>query len=486
MKKIRNYVNGEWKDSKTEEFLDVYNPGNGKVIGKCPLSTQEETKEAIEAAAKTFESWSKVPVTKRAKILFKLQNILVDHQDELADLITEENGKNHSDAYGEVGRGIENVEHAASIVNLLMGDSLSTIATDVDVTNYKYPIGVIGCICPFNFPMMVPFWMFPMAIACGNTVVLKPSEKTPILTQRIIELCEEAGLPKGVLNVVNGGSEVVNEILVNPNIVGVSFVGSKNVGEYVYHTASAHNKRVQVLGGAKNHTVILKDCDMEDTIKKVIGGAFGSAGQRCMAGSVILVENEIADEFVEKFTLAAKKLKIGDASSQSDVDLGPVIRKEAQERTFNYIQSGVDQGATLVLDGRKNIPSEGFFVGPTILDNCTTEMKVWKDEIFAPVVSIIRVKNLKSAIDIAKKHELANGACLFTNNAKAIRYFRENIPAGMIGINLGVPAPVAFYSFSGWKNSFYGDLHANGKDAVYFYTRRKVVTAQLRTGGFEE
>lgn len=485
MKDIRNFVDGKWIASETNNFENVYNPGSGEIIAKCPLSTREETKSAIEVAKKAFEDWSKTPVTKRAKILFKLQNILVDNQDMLADMITLENGKNHADAFGEVGRAIENVEHAASIVNLMMGDSTSTIATDVEVTNYMYPIGVVGAICPFNFPMMVPFWMFPMAIACGNTVVLKPSEKTPLLTQKVIELCEEAGVPAGVFNVVNGGKDVVNELLENPDIEAISFVGSEHVGEYVYHTASANNKRVQVLGGAKNHTIILKDCDMKDTVRKVIGGAFGSAGQRCMAASVILVEEEIADEFIDEFTKAAKDLKVGNASKDLSVDVGPLIREEAKERTFKYIQSGVDEGANLILDGRKNIPNEGFFVGPTILDNCTTEMKVWKDEIFAPVASIIRIKNLKEGIEVAKKHELANGACLFTNDASAIRYFRENMPAGMLGINLGVPAPVAFYAFSGWKNSFYGDLHTNGKDGVYFYTRRKVVTSQLRTERFE-
>lgn len=486
MRLIKNYVNGEWIESKTKEFEDVYNPGDGEVVAKCPLSTREETKEAIENAAETFKTWGRTSVLKRQKILFKLQQLLVEHTDELARFITLENGKNFKEAKGEVGRGIENVEHAASIANLLMGDNLSTIATDVEVHNYKYPIGVIGGIAPFNFPMMVPFWMFPMAIACGNTVVMKPSEKTPILMQRVTELCEEAGVPKGVLNVVNGGVEVVNEILENPQVAGISFVGSKNVGEIVYRKGCEHDKRVQALAGAKNHTIILKDADIDDTVTKAIGGAFGSAGERCMAGSVILVEEEVADEFVEKFTKAAKELKVGDASKDDDVFLGPVIRKENQERTFKYIETGIEEGATLVLDGRENIPEKGFFVGPTIFDNCKVGMKIWAEEIFAPFVSIIRVKNLKEAIDIAHQNEFANGSCIFTNNAAAIRYFRENIDAGMLGVNLGVPAPVAFFAFSGWKHSFYGDLHCNGKDAILFYTRRKVVTSQLKTGEFDK
>ncbi len=486
MKLIKNYVDGQWIESNTNNFEDVYNPGDGEVIAKCPLSTREETAKAIDNAAETFKTWSKTSVLKRQKILFKLQQLLVENTDELARLITLENGKNFTEAKGEVGRGIENVEHAASIANLLMGDNLANIATDVEVHNYKYPIGVIGGIAPFNFPMMVPFWMFPMAIACGNTIVMKPSEKTPILMQRVTELCEEAGVPKGVLNVVNGGVDVVNELLENPKVVGISFVGSKQVGELVYRKGTSHDKRVQSLAGAKNHTIVLKDADIEDTVTKTIGGAFGSAGQRCMAGSVILVEEEIADEFIEKFTQAAKEIKVGDASKDDSVFLGPVIRKENQERTFKYIEEGIKEGATLVLDGRENIPEKGFFVGPTIFDNVKVGMKIWAEEIFAPFVSIIRIKSLKEAIDIAHQNEFANGACIFTNNAAAIRYFRENMDAGMLGVNLGVPAPVAFFAFSGWKHSFYGDLHCNGKDGVNFYTRRKVVTSQLRTGEFDQ
>lgn len=486
MKLIKNYVDGQWIESNTNNFEDVYNPGDGEVIAKCPLSTREETAKAIDNAAETFKTWSKTSVLKRQKILFKLQQLLVENTDELARLITLENGKNFTEAKGEVGRGIENVEHAASIANLLMGDNLANIATDVEVHNYKYPIGVIGGIAPFNFPMMVPFWMFPMAIACGNTIVMKPSEKTPILMQRVTELCEEAGVPKGVLNVVNGGVDVVNELLENPKVVGISFVGSKQVGELVYRKGTSHDKRVQSLAGAKNHTIVLKDADIEDTVTKAIGGAFGSAGQRCMAGSVILVEEEIADEFIEKFTQAAKEIKVGDASKDDSVFLGPVIRKENQERTFKYIEEGIKEGATLVLDGRENIPEKGFFVGPTIFDNVKVGMKIWAEEIFAPFVSIIRIKSLKEAIDIAHQNEFANGACIFTNNAAAIRYFRENMDAGMLGVNLGVPAPVAFFAFSGWKHSFYGDLHCNGKDGVNFYTRRKVVTSQLRTGEFDQ
>lgn len=485
MKRIKNYIDGKWIESRSEAFEYVYNPGDGEIIAMCPLSTRVETRVAIENAYETFKSWSKTPVLKRQKILFKLQQLLVENTDNLARLITLENGKNFKEAKGEVVRGIENVEHAASIANLLMGDSLQNIATDIEVHNYKYPIGVVGCITPFNFPMMVPFWMFPMAIACGNTVVMKPSEKTPMLMQRVIELCQIAGVPKGVINLVNGAVDVVNELLENKLVAGISFVGSKSVGELVYRKGCAYDKRVQVLAGAKNHTIILKDADLNEAVSKTIAGAFGSAGERCMAGSVILVEEEIANEFVARFTQSAREIKVGDASKNDNVFLGPVIRKENQIRTFNYIEVGLQEGASLILDGRENIPNKGFFVGPTIFDHCKVGMKIWEEEIFAPFVSIIRVKNLNEAINIAKQNEFANGSCIFTNNAAAIRYFRENIDAGMLGVNIAVPAPVAFFAFSGWKHSFYGDLYCNGKDSIYFYTRRKVVTSQLKTGDFE-
>lgn len=485
MRKLKNYVNGEWVESESEVFEYIYNPGDGTVIAKCPLSSVEETKKAIEAAHSKFNEFKHTSVLYRQKILFKLQNLLVENKEELARLITLENGKNFTEALGEVGRGIENVEHAASIANLLKGDSLSSIATDVEVTNYRYPIGVIGVIPPFNFPMMVPFWMFPMAIACGNTVVIKPSEKTPILMQRVIEICEDAGIPKGVLNLVNGGKEVVNELLENPYVKAISFVGSKKIAELVYEKGAKYHKRVQALGGAKNHSIILPDVDIDDAVVKTIGGAFGSAGERCMAGSVLLVHEHIADEFIEKFKNYAENLKVGDASKDDSVFLGPVIRKENKERTLRYIDIGIKEGAKLILDGRLNIPNEGFFIGPTIFDNCSIDMKIIKDEIFAPVVSIIRISSLKEAIEITNKSEYANGSCIFTNDARAIRYYRENIDAGMLGVNLGVPAPIAFFAFSGWKNSFYGDLHANGKDSIEFFTRRKVITSQFKVGGIE-
>ncbi|MCY8826045.1 methylmalonate-semialdehyde dehydrogenase [Bacillus atrophaeus] len=483
IRKLKNYINGEWVESKTDTYEDVVNPATKEVLCQVPISTKEDIDYAVEKASQAFKKWSKVAVPRRARILFNYQQLLQQNKEELARLITLENGKNTTEALGEVGRGIENVEFAAGAPSLMMGDSLASIATDVEAANYRYPIGVVGGIAPFNFPMMVPCWMFPMAIALGNTFILKPSERTPLLTEKLVELFEQAGLPKGVFNVVHGSHDVVNGVLEHPEIKAISFVGSKPVGEYVFKKGSENLKRVQALTGAKNHTIVLNDAHMEDTITNIIGAAFGSAGERCMACAVVTVEEGIADEFMAKLQEKAASVKMGNGLDDG-VFLGPVIREDNKKRTLSYIEKGLEEGARLVCDGRENVSDEGYFVGPTIFDNVTTDMTIWKDEIFAPVLSVIRVKNLKEAVEIANESEFANGACLFTSNANAIRYFRENIDAGMLGINLGVPAPMAFFPFSGWKSSFFGTLHANGKDSVDFYTRKKVVTARYPSPDF--
>ncbi|NVS86774.1 CoA-acylating methylmalonate-semialdehyde dehydrogenase [Listeria monocytogenes] len=485
VRKLKNYINGEWVESKTDKYEDVINPATGEVLCQVPISTRAELDQAAVIAEQAFEKWSQVAVPRRARVLFGFQQLLIQHKEELARLITLENGKNLSEARGEVQRGIENVEFAAGAPTLMMGDSLASIATDVEAANYRYPVGVVGGIAPFNFPMMVPCWMFPMAIALGNSFILKPSERTPLLMEKLVELFSEAGLPKGVFNVVYGAHDVVNGILENEIIKAVSFVGSKPVGEYVYKTGSANLKRVQALTGAKNHTIVLNDADLEDTVTNVISAAFGSAGERCMACAVVTVEEGIADEFLEALRTAAQNVKIGNGLDDG-VFLGPVIREENQKRTIAYIEKGIEEGAKLTVDGRETGLSEGHFVGPTILEDVTTDMTIWKDEIFAPVLSVIRVKNLQEAVRVANQSEFANGVCIFTNNAKAIRYFREKIDAGMLGVNLGVPAPMAFFPFSGWKSSFYGTLHANGKDSVDFYTHKKVVTARYSLKGYEE
>lgn len=482
--KLKNYINGEWVESNTSVYEEVFNPATKEVIGRVPISTKEDIEQATEAAKAAFEKWKNVAVPRRARILFNYQQLLMKNKEELARLITIENGKNLTEALGEVQRGIENVEFAAGAPTLMMGDSLASIATDVEATNYRYPIGVVGGIAPFNFPMMVPCWMFPMAIALGNTFILKPSERTPLLTRRLVELFTEAGLPKGVFNVVYGAHDVVNGILEHPEIKAISFVGSKPVGEYVYKKGSENLKRVQALTGAKNHTIVLNDANLEETVTNVVSAAFGSAGERCMACAVVTVEEGIADEFMAALKAKTSTIKIGNGL-EDGVFLGPVIREENRQKTLGYIEKGINEGANLIADGRQNAPKEGYFVGPTIFDNVTTDMTIWKEEIFAPVLSIMRVKNLKEAVEIANQSEFANGACLFTSNASSIRYFRENIDAGMLGINLGVPAPMAFFPFSGWKSSFYGTLHANGKDSVDFYTRKKVVTARYLAPSFD-
>lgn len=483
-RKLKNYVGGQWTESKTTQFENVYNPATKELICQVPLSTKEDLQHAAEVAQAAFEKWKKVAVPRRARILFNYQQLLSTHKDELARLITIENGKSLSEAIGEVQRGIENVEFAAGTPSLMMGDSLATIATDVEAANYRYPLGVVGGIAPFNFPMMVPCWMFPMAISLGNAFILKPSERTPLLTERLAELFTEAGLPDGVFNIVYGAHDVVNGILEHPEVKAVSFVGSKPVGEYVFKKGSENLKRVQALTGAKNHTIVLNDANIDDTITNVVSAAFGSAGERCMACAVLTVEEGIADEFIARLKEKTLGVKMGNGLDDG-VFLGPVIREENKQRTLSYIEKGIEEGATLLTDGRERMSDDGYFIGPTIFEGVTPEMTIWKDEIFAPVLSVIRVKNLKEAVEIANKSEFANGACLFTGNAHAIRYFRENIDAGMLGINLGVPAPMAFFPFSGWKSSFYGTLHANGKDSVDFYTRKKVVTARYTEPTFE-
>jgi len=479
VQRLKNYIGGEWVDSESEVLETVINPATGEVIAEVPLSTKGDLDRAVAAADEAFKTWSQTAVPRRARILFKYQQLLVENWDELAKLITIENGKSFAEAHGEVLRGIECVEFAAGAPTLMMGEQLPDIATGIESGMYRYPVGIVGGITPFNFPMMVPAWMFPLAIACGNTFILKPSERTPILAARLVELFTEAGLPKGVLNIVHGAHDVVNGILEHKKIKAVSFVGSQPVAEYVYKTGAANLKRVQALAGAKNHSIVLADANLDITTTQIISAAFGSAGERCMAAAVVAVEDSIADELVARLKIAADEIVIGNGLDEG-VFLGPVIRESHKDRTLGYIEKGVEEGATMVRDGRddKEVNSQGYFVGPTIFDNVTQEMKIWQDEVFAPVLSIIRVKDLAEGIEVANASPFANGACLYTDSAADIRQFRETIDAGMLGVNLGVPAPMAFFPFSGYKDSFYGDLHANGKDGVEFYTRKKMVTAR--------
>jgi malonate-semialdehyde dehydrogenase (acetylating)/methylmalonate-semialdehyde dehydrogenase len=478
-KTLTNFINGQWVKSTTGKYEEVPNPATGEILAEVPISTLEDLDKAVEAAKTAFAKWKKVAVPQRSRILFKYQQLLVENWEALAKIITIENGKNYAEAYGEVQRGIECVEFAAGAPTLMMGHQLPDIATNIESGMYRYPIGVIGGITPFNFPMMVPCWMFPLAIASGNTFILKPSERTPLLANRLAELLHEAGLPDGVFNIVHGAHDIVNGILNHPDIPAVSFVGSQPVAEYVYKTGTSNGKRVQALAGAKNHTIVMPDADMDLTVTNIINAAFGSAGERCMACAVVVAVGDIADELVERLVDESNKMTIGNGMEEG-IFLGPVIRDSHKDKALGYIESGIEEGAKLLRDGRddKSTSEGGYFVGPTIFDNVTQEMKIWKEEIFAPVLSIVRVDTLDEAIEIANKSEFANGACLFTDSAKAIRQFREEIDAGMLGVNLGVPAPMAFFPFSGYKKSFYGDLHANGRDGIEFYTRKKMLTAR--------
>jgi malonate-semialdehyde dehydrogenase (acetylating)/methylmalonate-semialdehyde dehydrogenase len=476
---LKNYIGGQWVESTSGKTDAVPNPATGEIIAHVPISSREDVDQAVENAAVAFKKWSKTAVPRRARILFKYQQLLVENWEELARLVTLENGKSYSEAYGEVQRGIECVEFAAGAPSLMMGKQLPDIATGVESGMYRYPIGVIGGITPFNFPMMVPCWMFPLAIACGNTFVLKPSERTPLLANRLAELFTEAGLPEGVLNIVHGAHDVVNGLLEHPTVKAISFVGSQPVAEYVYKTASAHGKRVQALAGAKNHSIVMPDANLDGAINQIMNAAYGSAGERCMAAAVVVTVGDVAEPFMEKLVEAVDKITIGNGMEEG-VFLGPVIRDSHKAKTEQYIELGEKEGATLVRDGRKDAASSGagYFVGPTIFDHVNTEMTIWKEEIFAPVLSVVRVNTLEEAIELTNQSEFANGACIYTDSGSAVRQFREDIDAGMLGVNLGVPAPMAFFPFSGYKKSFYGDLHANGTDGVEFYTRKKMLTTR--------
>jgi malonate-semialdehyde dehydrogenase (acetylating) / methylmalonate-semialdehyde dehydrogenase len=476
---LKNFVNGEWVSAKSKDTLEVPNPATDENLAYVPLSSKEDVDLAVSAASVAFQTWSKVPVPKRARILFKYHSLLVKHHDELAELVVKENGKSFKEAHGEVLRGIECVEFATGAPSLMMGDNLSTIAENIDSEMFRYPVGVVGGITPFNFPMMVPHWMFPLAIACGNTFVLKPSERTPILANRMAELLTEAGLPNGVFNIVHGAHDVVNGLLEHDDIKAISFVGSQPVAKYVYEEAASRGKRVQALSGAKNHHIVMPDADIEKAVQQVISSTFGSAGQRCMACSAVVIVGD-GESFISALKEKADDLKMGNGLDD-EVLLTPVIRKSHREKVIGYIDKGLEEGAALIRDGRREMDGheEGNFLGPTIFDEVTPDMTIAKEEIFAPVLSLLHADSIDSALGILRKSRYGNGATIYTKDAGVIRRFREEADAGMLGVNVGVPAPMAFFPFSGWKDSFYGDLHANGKDGVNFYTRRKMITTRF-------
>ncbi|TRY25076.1 CoA-acylating methylmalonate-semialdehyde dehydrogenase [Brevibacillus sp. LEMMJ03] len=477
--KLKNYIAGEWVESQSDRYEDIPNPATGELLSRVPLSTRDDVDKAVQAAKAAFPAWSETPAVERARVMFRFQHLLWENQDELARMITLENGKNLPEAQAELLRGIEMVEFAAGMPTLLMGETLPNIARSIDCQVIRFPLGVVAGITPFNFPLMVPMWMYPIAITAGNTFVLKPSERTPLSCIRIAELLKEAGLPDGVFNVVNGAHDVVNGLLEHPDVKAVSFVGSQPVAEYVYKTAAAHGKRVQALAGAKNHHLVMPDTDLRRAAKTIVSSAFGCAGERCMAASAVVAVEEIADELIQYLVEESDALKMGNGL-EPGVDLGPVIRPAHLEKVHGYIEKGIAAGARLVRDGREDAKAkpEGFFLGPTIFDQADAEMVIVRDEIFAPVLSVMRVSDFEEGLAVISRSRFGNGATIYTNNGKWGREFVQRVEAGMVGVNVGVPAPMGFFAFSGWKHSFYGDLHANGKDGVEFYTKKKTVTSR--------
>lgn len=472
-------INGEFVESKTTHWQEIVNPATQEILGRAPFATAEEVHAAIESAQNAFETWRQTPVQARMRIMLKLQDLIRSNMKSIAHVLTAEQGKTLADAEGDIQRGLEVVEHACSIGSLQMGEYLEGVARGVDTYTLQQPLGVCAGITPFNFPAMIPLWMFPMAIVCGNTFVLKPSEQDPLSTMMLVELAIEAGVPAGVLNVVHGGKEVVDLLCTHQKIKAISFVGSTAVGTHVYNLAGQHGKRVQSMMGAKNHVVVMPDAHKEQTLNALVGAAFGAAGQRCMALSVALLVGE-TKHWVEDLVTKAKTLKVS-AGHEPNTDVGPVISARAKARVLDLIHSGVEEGAQLRLDGRDVQVigyEQGNFVGPTIFDQVSTDMRIYQEEVFGPVLAIIHVDTLEDAIALINANPFGNGVGLFTQNGNTARYFQHNIDIGQVGINIPIPVPVPFFSFTGSRGSKLGDLGPYGKQAVQFYTQTKTITSR--------
>jgi malonate-semialdehyde dehydrogenase (acetylating)/methylmalonate-semialdehyde dehydrogenase len=474
---LKNFIGGAWVAAQTSEFLEVPNPASEELLARVPLSTAADVDAAVKAARRAFEDWSELAVPERANYMFLFREALNDYRDELTRLCTTENGKVYSDSAGEVRRGIEVVDFACGMPTLMMGTNLDQISKGIDSELVRFPVGVCAGITPFNFPFMVPLWMYPLALAAGNTFILKPSERTPLTAVRTIEILTEIGLPPGVINIVHGAAEAVTELCSNPGVDAVSFVGSARVAKIVYETAAKHGKRVQALGGAKNHIIVMPDAVVEPSIANITESAFGNAGQRCLAGSVMTVVGKARDEFLPRFVENADHLRMGFGLDEG-VDLGPVIRDESRQRILGYLERGVADGARLLRDGRSGTPSKGYFLGPTILEiDPAAEMA--RDELFGPVLSVLTADSVETALELMRTtNEYGNAGSIFTSSGKAAREFKRRSSAGMLGVNIGVAAPMAFFPFSGRRNSFFGDLHVTGRDGVEFYTTKKVITTR--------
>jgi malonate-semialdehyde dehydrogenase (acetylating)/methylmalonate-semialdehyde dehydrogenase len=472
---VNMLIGGRWEASRSSRSGPVFNPSNGRIIAQVPLCTADEVDRAVQSAASAFPAWAETPVVERARILFRFRERLTAQADDLARLVTREHGKTLAESRASVHRGVEVVEFACGVPSLIMGQSLANIARQVDCETIRHPVGVCVGITPFNFPAMVPLWMFPIAIACGNTFVLKPSEKVPLSAVRLGELLLESGLPAGVFNIVHGDRECVDALLAHPLVRAVSFVGSTAVARHVYETGTRNGKRVQAAGGAKNHLIVMPDADLDQAVGALQLSAFGCAGERCMAGSIAVPVGKVADSLVERLCQTASGMKVGPTDGGAEVDMGPVITREHLERVAGYLDIGHREGADVVLDGRSSTPPNGgFLIGPSVLDRVKPSMRVAREEIFGPVLSVIRVEDLEAALAIGRDCPYGNGASIFTRSGWAARQFKHHFNAGMIGINVGVPAPMAWFPFTGWNSSFFGDLHIQGTESIQFYTQQKM------------
>ena len=484
MNLIQHYINGKIYKGSSSRKGKVFNPATGAQESEVILGTKSDLDHAVENAKTAFEKWSQVTPLQRARIIFKYKELIEKNYDELTKLIVSEHGKVYEDAKGSLTRGLEIVEFACGIPQMLKGEFTENVGTNIDSWSMRQPLGVCAGITPFNFPAMVPMWMFPMAIACGNTFILKPSEKDPSCSIRLAQLFSEAGLPNGVLNVINGDKEVVDSILTNKDIKAVSFVGSTPIAKYIYENAAKNEKRVQALGGAKNHCVVMPDCDMDQAVNGLMGAAYGSAGERCMAQSVAVAVGGIGDKLVEKLSKKVEALKVGPGLDKNS-EMGPLVTKEHLEKVKGYVDLGVKEGAKLVVDGRDiklQGYENGFFIGGCLFDNVTKNMRIYNEEIFGPVLSVVRVKDFNDAIQLINDHEFGNGTSVYTRDGDVGRTFANKIKVGMVGINIPIPVPVAFHSFGGWKRSLFGDLHMHGPEGVKFYTKLKTITSRWPSG----
>jgi malonate-semialdehyde dehydrogenase (acetylating)/methylmalonate-semialdehyde dehydrogenase len=487
-KVVGHFINGA-DVADDNRPLDVTNPATGQVTRQVAMASQATVEDAIAAAEAAYPSWRNTPPGKRAKIMFRFKQLLEEHVDEIVALLTDEHGKVLDDAAGEFGRGVEVVDYACGAAELLKGEHTKNVGPNIDSWSEFQPLGVVAGITPFNFPAMVPMWMFPMAIACGNTFVLKPSEKDPSAPIYIARLFKEAGLPDGVYNVVNGDKEAVDTLLTDSRVQAVSFVGSTPIAEYIYTEGTKNGKRVQALGGAKNHAVVMPDADIDNAVSALMGAAYGSCGERCMAISVaVCVGDETADTVVSKLQTELAGLKVGNGTDTSN-NMGPLVTKAHHDKVRSYVDLGVEEGADLVVDGRDLVVDgheEGFFLGGCLFDNVTSDMRIYQEEIFGPVLCVVRAESEEHAMQLINDHEYGNGTCIFTRDGEAARYFADNIQVGMVGINVPLPVPVATHSFGGWKRSLFGDLFAYGPDSIRFYTRRKTITQRWPSGGVRE